>query len=51
MQGYSFQGVAVSAKPVLNFNCFFFFCWVFFSIQFVGPCVLVNNSISHLTCH
>lgn len=50
MQGYSFQGVAVSAKPVLNFSCFFF-CWFFFSIQFVGPCVLVNNSISHLTCH
>lgn len=49
MQGYSFQGVAVSTKPVLNFNCFFFV--VVFSIQFVGPCVLVNNSISHLTCH
>lgn len=25
MQGYSFQGLAVSAKPVLNLNCFFFF--------------------------
>lgn len=30
MQGYSFQGVAVSAKPVLNFNCFFLFLLGFF---------------------